>query len=113
MRPEAKKFLYDIQQATERVTEFCSGKDFATYANDPMLRSAVERQFEVIGEALRQLSAKDPATANRITGFHQVISFRNILIHGYAQIDDSIVWDIVGTKLPLLAREVRSLLEDD
>ena len=112
MRPEAKKFLYDIQQAALNLREFCSGKDFAAYSSDAMLRSAVERQFEVIGEALGQLSREDPNTAARIADYEQIISFRNILIHGYAQIDDRIVWDILNSKLPSLVRDVTSLLDE-
>jgi len=112
MLPESRKFLYDIQQATANLREFSAGKDFAVYSVDPMLRSAVERQFEIIGEALNQLSSKDPETASRITDREQIISFRNILIHGYAQVDDRIVWDILQTKLPSLAREVGLLLDE-
>lgn len=78
-----------------------------------MLRSAVERQFEIIGEALVQLSRLDEALAARISEYRRIIAFRNILIHGYAQVDDRIVWDILETKLPILRREVRMLLEQE
>lgn len=110
MRPEARKFLFDIQQAGTNLTKFCAGKDYEAYLDDDMLRSAVERQFEVIGEALRQLSRVDEETADHLTDYQQIISFRNILIHGYTQVDDAIVWDILQMKLPALMREVRSLL---
>jgi uncharacterized protein with HEPN domain len=78
-----------------------------------LLRSAVERQFEIIGEALRRLAMDDAATARRITGHERIIAFRNILIHGYAEVDDRIVWDILERKLPTLLEEVESLLGDD
>lgn len=78
-----------------------------------MLRSAVERQFEIIGETLVQLSRLDEALAARISEYRRIIAFRNILIHGYAQVDDRIVWDILETKLPILRREVRMLLEQE
>ena len=78
-----------------------------------MLRSAVERQFEIIGEALAQLSRLDPTLASRISEFRRIIAFRNILIHGYAQVDDRIVWDIVETKLQVLRGEVGALLEQE
>jgi uncharacterized protein with HEPN domain len=77
-----------------------------------MLRAATERQFEIIGEALGQLAKRDPAVATGISDYRQIIAFRNILIHGYAEIDDRLVWDIVETKLPKLRADVGDLLED-
>jgi uncharacterized protein with HEPN domain len=76
-----------------------------------MLRAAVEREFEIIGEALAQLARLDAAIAARITDHRRIISFRNLLIHGYADVDDRLVWDVVETKLAVLQREVEALLE--
>lgn len=76
-----------------------------------MLRAAVERQFEIIGEALRRLLTEDPSTATRISEHARIIAFRNILAHGYADIDDRIVWGIVESNLPSLLAEVESLLK--
>ena len=76
-----------------------------------MLRAAVERQFEIIGEALRRLSKEDSPTTARISEHARIIAFRNILVHGYADIDDRIVWDVVQSKLPALLLEVESLLK--
>ena len=76
-----------------------------------MLRAAVERQFEIIGEALRRLLADDPPTAARISEHARIIAFRNILAHGYADIDDQIVWGIVESKLPTLLEDVDALLK--
>jgi uncharacterized protein with HEPN domain len=56
MRREAKKYLYDIQQAAELIAGFTAGKTLADYEGDAMLRSAAERQFEIAGEALAQLA---------------------------------------------------------
>jgi uncharacterized protein with HEPN domain len=77
-----------------------------------MLRSAVERQFEIIGEALGQLARVDESVAARITDYRRIIAFRNILVHGYAQVDDRLVWDIAETLLPALHREVAALLKE-
>jgi len=72
----------------------------------------VERQFEIIGEALTRLARLDEAIAQRISEYRRIIAFRNILVHGYAQVDDRLVWDIVETKLDALRGEVTSLLEE-
>lgn len=111
MRPESGKFLFDIQQAARRIAEFVKRKDLSDYEGDPMLRAAVERQFEIIGEALRRLLIEDPPTAARISEHARIIAFRNILAHGYADIDDRIVWGIVESNLPTLLEEVDVLLK--
>ena len=113
MRLEAKKYLFDIQRAASLITEFVSGKRFEDYRTDALLRSAVERQFEVIGEALAQLARLDQTIVARITEHRRIIAFRNILIHGYADVDDRIVWDIIETKLPILRREIAELVGPD
>ncbi len=112
MRLEAKKYLYDIQQAAARIAEFTTGKEFEQYRGDAMLRAAVERQFEILGEALAQLARLDQAVAERISERRRIIAFRNILIHGYADVDDRLVWDVVKTKLPALRHEVDALLAE-
>lgn len=111
-RVEAKKYLHDIRQAAEPITRFTAGKTLADDARDALLRSAAERQFEIIGEALAQRARLDEALAARLTHNCRIIAFRNILIHGYAEIDDWIVWDVVEWKLPALLREVSALLEE-
>jgi len=111
MRPEARKYLHDIVEAGERIASFTLGKTLEDYELDVLLRSAVERQFEIIGEALAQLAHLDEAAAAQISEHRRIISFRNILIHGYTQVDDRIVWDIVQPKLPGLRRDVAELLD--
>lgn len=112
MQLEARKYLYDIQEAAALAAQFTAGKDFAEYQQEPMLRMAVERAFAIIGEALAQLARVDAALAARITEFRSIVAFRNILVHAYAQIDDRIVWGIVQSKLPALIREVAALMAD-
>ena len=112
MRLEAKKYLYDIQQAASSIADFTAGKEFEDYRSDAMLRSAVERQFEIIGEALAQLAKLNETFVARISEHRRIIAFRNILIHGYADVDARLVWDIVVGKLPVLHREVETLLSE-
>ena len=112
MRLESKKYLFDIKQAAGLLVEFTRAKSFENYQQDPMLRSAVERQFEVIGEALSQLATVDHETAERISEYRRIPAFRNILIHGYAQIDHRLVWGVLDSKLPTLCQEVENLLQE-
>ncbi len=78
-----------------------------------MLRSAVERQFEIIGEAASRLAQADPALAEKLREHRRMIAFRNILIHAYATIDDRIVWGVVEGNLPQLRQEINALLATD
>ena len=110
MRLEAKKYLEDVRQAAVRVREFTEGKTWEDYAGDALLRAGVERQFEIIGEALQQLSKIEPGLVSTIGDYKRIIAFRNILIHGYAVVDDRVVWDVVEQNLPVLYRQVNVLL---
>lgn len=113
MRLESKKYLYDIARAAALALDFIGGKSFADYAADAMLRSAVERQLEIVGEALAQLARVDPVTASQISEHQRIIAFRNILIHGYAEIDHRIVWNVLELKLPIVRREAETFLSSD
>ena len=73
-----------------------------------MLRAAVEREFEIIGVALSELANLDKALVAHISEYPRIIAFRNIIAHGYAYVDSKTVWDIVHTKIPVLAREVEA-----
>lgn len=112
MQPhDTLKYLFDISEACDLITQFTANKSLDDYRNDPLLRSGVERQFEIIGEALGQAIRYDPGTARQISDPSRIIAFRNRLIHGYATISDDVVWGIIETRLPVLAREVKELLE--
>ena len=111
MRHEVEKYLYDIRNAASLLRDFTSGRSFEDYQDNVMLRAAVERQFEIVGEAVLQLAKIDEETASRITGYQRIIAFRNILIHGYADVHDQIVWGVVISDLPRLALEIERLTE--
>ena len=112
MRPEAAKPLWDAREAADRIARFAGTRTFEEYLADDFVRSAVERQFEIIGEALGRLRAVDPEVANGIPQLPRIVAFRNILIHQYADIDHRLVWDIVKTKLPALREALRALLPE-
>ncbi len=110
MRPEARKYLWDASQAVDRITRFVAGKTFQSYQADELLRSAVERQFEIIGESLAQLRTADAETAASVPDSARIVAFRNLLIHGYATVDDKIVWGVVEGSLPQLQEALSRLL---
>lgn len=103
-------YLWDAREAIGRIRTFVHGKAFADYQADVLLRSAVERQFEIVGEALNRLSNVDPSTAEHVPGLARIVAFRNILIHGYAVVDDQIVWEAVTSRLEPLDDVLATLL---
>lgn len=109
MQLEALKYLFDIEQASRLLVQFRTGKTLPDYQSDALFRSGVERQFIIIGEALRRLVNTEPDVAAAITAHRQIIDFRNILVHGYDVIQDERVWDILQNHLPILLAEVEAL----
>lgn len=102
----------DAQRAAERIARFASGRGYDDYRADEMLCSAVERQFEIVGEVFVGLRRVDPDLAATIPDLSRIVAFRNVLIHGYTTVDDRLVWGVVEGKLPeLLARFTRLLDE--
>ena len=110
MRAETKKYLYDIREACGKILQYTAKKSFDDYSADSLLRSGVERQIEIIGEATNLLSKIDPELAASIPGHERMIAMRNRLIHGYSSVDDGIVWDVVQFGIPRLARHVEDSL---
>ena len=82
MPPETAKLLYDMKHAAELITRFVQSKTFDDYVKDELLRSAVERQFEIIGEAMTRLIKRDAAIAAKFSDHQKIARFRNVLIHG-------------------------------
>lgn len=112
MHPDAPTLLWDAADAGHHVEAFVAGKTFADYLADAILRAAAERKLGIVGEALNKLSKVDPATAARITDLPKIVGFRNVLVHGYAAVDDALVWQIVESSLPALLSEVDTLLAE-
>ena len=107
MRAEVTSLLWDVQNACDQVREFIEGVPEAQYRSDSLVRSAVERQREIVGEALSTLRKSCPELAEQIPGVHRIIGLRNVLIHGYAVVDDSVVYTAATTRVP----ELRSMIE--
>lgn len=112
MRRDARTYLWDVQAAADAIERFTAGLDAQTYAATELVHAAVERKFEVIGEALSQLAKLDPALAARIPDLREIIAFRNVLIHGYAAVQHPRVWRIIEASLPGLHAAVTALLDE-
>ena len=109
MQLEVQKYLFDIQRAGQLLNSFVLNKTFDDYLADRLLRSGVERQFEIIGAAASKLAKVDPACAEPIREDRKIIAFRNVLIHGYADVDDALVWDLLQSRLPALLEDVAAI----
>jgi uncharacterized protein with HEPN domain len=110
MQRERNAYLWDIRNSIELIVRFTSRRTVADYRHDPMLRSAVERQLGIIGEATAQLLRRFPETGPLISYSDQIIAFRNMLIHGHSLVSDEIVWSVIHTDLPDLRNEDDALL---
>ena len=112
MEHDSRAYLWDVRDAADAILDFVAGIDLKTYADTPVIHSAVERKFEVIGEALNRLSKADPALAGRIPELAGIVAFRNVLIHGYARVEHARVWRIVQESLPALLANASKLLDE-
>jgi len=112
MERKSPKLLEDIRDAAAFVRQILENKTLDDYRRDRLLRQAVERNFEIIGEAVGRLAKVDPDTSSRIGQYAQIIAFRNLLIHGYDLIDDAQVWEVIRLNLPTLEAEVTVMLAE-
>jgi uncharacterized protein with HEPN domain len=126
MHVDSPKLLWDAQQAVERIarftdnkssrftdnksSRFTDNKSFSEYEADELLRSAVERQFEIVGEAMNRLARVDPGVAAEIPELPRIVSFGNVLIHGYASVDHRLVWGVIEAHLDALRAALERLL---
>lgn len=112
MDSHEKKLLFDVLESGRNIRSWCGKSDFGQYEADRQLRRAVEREFEIIGEALNRLSRLNEATATKISSLPRIVGFRNRIIHGYDAIDDAAVWGVIQSHLPKLMSETDILLRE-
>jgi len=110
MRLETKKHLFDILEAARDIEEYTSGLECSDFIKSGMVQAAVERKFQIIGEALNRIKQLDSSILQSISEHQRIIAFRNIIVHGYDVIDSEIIWDAVKNHLPKLKNEVEWLL---
>ena len=110
--PDAPKILGFMRDAARLVSQFTEGISFAEYEQDIMLRSAVERQFIIIGESVNLLSKADAEAVSRITNYRAIISLRNRLAHVFFDTDNGVVWNTITEHLPIFRDEVTELIRE-
>ena len=104
-----KKYLYDIQLSIDSIYEYLGDKrDFFAYEQNKQLRRAVERELEIIGEAVNHLLDLEPDIA--IDNARRIVDLRNFVIHGYDKVDNVIIWGIINRDLPKLKKQVDDLM---
>jgi uncharacterized protein with HEPN domain len=112
MEHDPRCLLWDVREGADAILRFTASKSVEDYFADDMLRAAVERRFEIIGEALSRLTKVTPELAARIPDLNRAIALRNVLIHGYAVVDDLTVWETLHEDLPGLREKVVALLAE-
>ena len=93
--------------------QMIEGEVVDRYVRDRVFRSAVERELQIIGEALLQLRQLDDEYVQQIAEHQQIISFRHVLVHGYHKLKPDVVWNVLTTKLPLLDSQLETLLGEE
>jgi uncharacterized protein with HEPN domain len=110
MGDEINKYLFDIRESVLSIETYLGAeRDFKAYKANKMLRRAVERELEIIGEAMSRIDKLDKHIA--ISSRRQIISMRNRVIHGYDKVDDEIIWGTIVRHLPIRKAEVNKLLD--
>lgn len=112
MQRDPRAFLWDVREAALAIQSFTSNMDASAYADNDLAQSAVERKFEIIGEALNQLARVDAVLAARVPDLPQIVAFRNQLIYGYATVKVGTVWNVLQNALPPLVVAVQALLDE-
>lgn len=109
MELEIKTWLFDILNAIEEIELFTSSKAFSSFQSDIKTKRAVERDIEIIGEAMSRIIAKDDSID--LTNTRRIVDTRNRIIHGYDTVSDEILWNIIIQHLPTLKKEIQELLK--
>lgn len=109
MLHSARKLLLDVSLACQEIMEFTQEKSYEEFQEDRLLQLAIEREFEIIGEALFRLEKMESEKlADRIPEYRKIIDFRNILAHGYDIVDVAAMWDFVINRVPELLKKVQN-----
>lgn len=111
MNEKVLKSLYDIKLAIDEIDSFFStrSKQFDDYSSDIILKRAIERNLEIIGEAMNRILKEDPNSP--IENAKRIVGLRNQIIHGYDGVSDENIWGIVINHIPRLKEEIENLIK--
>ena len=112
MRPESAAAIYSMDLAAERIMVATAGRNLQEFAEDWYFQSAVERQFEVLGEAMVRVRTLERAVFDRIPDAPKVVGLRNIIIHGYDSVDPEVLWSVAVERLEGLRAVLAELLDE-
>lgn len=110
MQPEVAERLGHVVESIDAIDAFVADITLEQYLASRMHRRAVEREFEIIGEALNIAARLDPTLTDHIAALRSIIGLRNRVIHGYETVDDTVLWATAHTNLPELRQQVLALL---
>ncbi|MBL1280461.1 MAG: DUF86 domain-containing protein [Fluviicola sp.] len=108
------KWLFDINTAIEEVDSFFDNKQkiFSEHKKNNMLKRAIERELEIIGEAVNRIIKQDESFLLKIDDAKNIIGLRNQIIHSYDNISDENIWAILINHLPRLKTQIQALLTE-
>lgn len=112
MDNDVKIWLYDILTSINEIESYYLDvpKMFKIYKNDLKTKRAVERNIEIIGEAMSRILKQDNKI--EISNSRKIVDVRNRIIHGYDSVSDDVIWGIVIKNLPILQKEIENLLNE-
>ena len=110
MSNRVNKYLFDMKMAIESIDEFVADIDLEGYKTNKLIRSAVERQLEIVGESVKRIERTGEPVP--IANAKHIVAFRNILVHEYERLEEETVWMIIKKDVPKLLEEINNLLEN-
>ncbi len=109
---DGRKFLRDMLDRATFVMKVLTEHSRSELDSDRLLRSAVEREPSIVGEALYQFHKQDPQLAERIEHWNEIIRFRHVIVHGYSVLSMDMIWDVVQKDLPSLVKQLNKMLSE-
>lgn len=109
MLREIKKYLFDIKESINSIEDFLGAtSSLHDYLENKLLRRAIEREIEIIGEAVNKILKIDPDID--ISDSRRIVNLRNRIIHGYNSVDNKIMWGVISKDIPKLKKQVEILI---
>ncbi len=109
MQPKVLKYILDIQSVMTEIesVKIKSGNNFQNFESEILLRRAIERDLEIIGEAIKKILELEPTI--QISSARKIIGLRNIISHAYDSIEPEIIWGIIQRDIPILQTEINQI----